>query len=290
MLSCGRLRNTVNCVTSSCLTSLRVLHTAQLTVLCDYVSKACKFTCYTGRNCCFCILIRPSLTADRSILLLLLQLQASVARSTVNAVVSILFGEKSICLPSVMGRLSVSSVFRLCRLSEHKPTHFKRLAACDSKDIDFGECASVITVLCGEFASRFEELRACSSDFHLFTSPFDCVVDDMPDELPMEVVELQCNVELKSKFLASSPLAFFSDDLSERDFPHLVRNAKKIAAMFGSTYCCEQLFSKMKIVKYRYRAQLSDEHLNHILLLSSSSISPDISTLCSEKHQYHSSH
>ena len=72
MLSCGRLRNTVNCVTSSCLTSLRVLHTAQLTVLCDYVS----------RNCCFCVLIRPSLTADRSIWLLLLQLQASVARST----------------------------------------------------------------------------------------------------------------------------------------------------------------------------------------------------------------
>ena len=101
MLSCGRLRNTVNCATSSCLTSLRVLRTAQLTVLCDYVSKACKLSCYTGRNCCFCVLIRPSLTADRSIWLLLLQLQASVARSTVNAVVSILSGEKSICLPSV---------------------------------------------------------------------------------------------------------------------------------------------------------------------------------------------
>ena len=68
MLSCGRLRNTVNCVTSSCLTSLHVLHTAQLMVLCDYVSKACKLTCYTGRNCCFCVLIRPSLTADRSIM------------------------------------------------------------------------------------------------------------------------------------------------------------------------------------------------------------------------------
>ena len=122
MLSCGRLHNTVNCVTSSCLTSLRVLHTAQLTVLCDYVSKACKLTCYTGRNCCFCVLIRPSLTADRSIWLLLLQLQASVARSTVNAVVSILSGEKSICLPSVMGRLSVSSFFRLWRYSRRPAT------------------------------------------------------------------------------------------------------------------------------------------------------------------------
>ena len=131
------------------------------------------------------------------------------------------------------------------QLSEQKPTHFKRLAACESKDIDFAECESVITMLRGELASRFKGLRVCSSDFRLFTSPFDCVVDDVPDELQMEVIEFQCNEKLKSKFLASSPLAFFSDHLSERNFLHLVRNAKKIVAMFGSTYCCEQLFSKI---------------------------------------------
>ena len=60
------------------------------------------------------------------------------------------------------------------QLSEQKPTHFKRLAACESKDIDFAECESVITMLRGEFASRFKGLCACSSDFRLFTSPFDC--------------------------------------------------------------------------------------------------------------------
>ena len=138
------------------------------------------------------------------------------------------------------------------QLSEQKPTHFKCLAACESKDIDFAECESVITMLCGEFASQFKGLCACSSDFCLFTSPFDCVVDDMPDELQMEVIELQCNEELKCKFLASSPLTFFSNHLSEQDFPHLVCNAKKIVAMFGSTYCCKQLFSNMKITKSCY--------------------------------------
>ena len=86
------------------------------------------------------------------------------------------------------------------QLSEQKPTHFKCLAACESKDIDFAECESVITMLRGELASRFKGLRACNSDFHLFTSPFDYVVDDVPDELQMEVIELQCNEELKSKF------------------------------------------------------------------------------------------
>jgi len=54
------------------------------------------------------------------------------------------------------------------------------------------------------------------------------------------------DAQLHVKFLASSPLAFFSEHLSKRDFPLLVRHSEKIAAMFGSTYCCEQLFSKMK--------------------------------------------
>jgi len=62
------------------------------------------------------------------------------------------------------------------------------------------------------------------------------VVDDVLDVLQMELVELQCNMELKSKFLVSSPLAFFRGHLSEHDFPLLVRHSKKIAAMFGSTY------------------------------------------------------
>jgi len=54
------------------------------------------------------------------------------------------------------------------------------------------------------------------------------------------------DTQLHVKFLASSPLAFFSDHLSERDFRLLVRHSEKIAAMFRSTYCCKQLFSKMK--------------------------------------------
>ena len=49
-----------------------------------------------------------------------------------------------------------------------------------------------------------------------------------------------------------------------------------IVAMFGGTYCCEQLFSKMKYTKSRLRSMLSDRHLNDILVLSNSPIEPDI--------------
>ena len=41
-------------------------------------------------------------------------------------------------------------------------------------------------------------------------------------------------------------------------------------------YCCEQLFSKIKYTNFCLRSLLSDRHFNNILLLSSSSIEPDI--------------
>ncbi|KAG0724005.1 hypothetical protein GWK47_041541 [Chionoecetes opilio] len=57
--------------------------------------------------------------------------------------------------------------------------------------------------------------------------------------------------------------------------------------MFGSTYC-EQLFSKINYTKSRLRSQLSDRHLNDILLLSISSIKPDIESLINaELHHPH---
>ena len=53
------------------------------------------------------------------------------------------------------------------QLSKQKPTHFKRLAACESKDIDFAECESVITMLRGEFASRFKGFPSINLSFWL---------------------------------------------------------------------------------------------------------------------------
>ena len=55
------------------------------TVLCDYKSEACKaesLSYLLHWESCFCIFIKPSFTADRFIWLILLQLQASVARLT----------------------------------------------------------------------------------------------------------------------------------------------------------------------------------------------------------------
>ena len=93
-----------------------------------------------------------------------------------------------------------------------------------------------------------ESGRCMAADFKLFTAPFDFLVDDAP--LPMELVELQCNDELKSKFYNSSPLSFSRDiALPSRNFPKYIAHVQRIAAMFVGTYCCEQLFSENEVHK-----------------------------------------
>ncbi|KAG0720046.1 General transcription factor II-I repeat domain-containing protein 2 [Chionoecetes opilio] len=129
-------------------------------------------------------------------------------------------------------------------------------------------------------------VRPLAPGFKLFTSSFDFPVDEAPAPLQMELVELQCNDELKAKYRTASPLSFFRDlVLPANKFPNYIEHVKRIVAMFGSTYSCEQLFKKMKYTKSCIQSQLSDRHLNDILLLSTSSIDPDIESLLHGKQQ-----
>ena len=97
---------------------------------------------------------------------------------------------------------------------------------------------------------------------------------------------MQHNDELKAKFRTSSSLSFCDLILPSNNFSKYIAHVQRIVAMFGSIYCCEQLFSKMKYMKSHLRSQLSDSHLNAILLLSTSSIELDIETLLHGKqHQ-----
>ena len=72
-----------------------------------------------------------------------------------------------------------------------------------------------------------------------------------PASLQKELVELQCNDELKTKHCTVSSLSFFRDlVLPSNKFSKLHWACKHIVAMFGSTYCWEHLFSKIKYTKF----------------------------------------
>ena len=77
--------------------------------------------------------------------------------------------------------------------------------------------------------------------------------------------------------------------MSEEHFPNLREHALKMASMFGTTYKCEQFFSKLNLTKNRLRARLTDNNLSNQLRVAVTSIPPNIEEL-SKKKQSQPSH
>ena len=95
-------------------------------------------------------------------------------------------------------------------------THFKRLRACSPEDISVH--VGIVTQLQEEFSAHFSDLRRYKDDFKLFTSPFDVDVESAPSEVQMELVDLQCSDELKSRFAAVSHADFGGSNSPDQAF------------------------------------------------------------------------
>ena len=120
--------------------------------------------------------------------------------------------------------------------------------------------------------------------------PYSVDVNSAPHELQMEIIELQSSDMLKAKF-DSVPLAnFYVEHVPKSTYPHLHDNAKRVMCMFGSTYCCKQLVSKMNYTKNKLRNCLSDRHLNDVLQISSTKLPIDFNALAITQKQRHPLH
>ncbi|VDL88608.1 unnamed protein product [Schistocephalus solidus] len=119
---------------------------------------------------------------------------------------------------------------------------------------------------------------AVAPTFKIVSTPFDFTYDDAPSDVQLELIELQASDVLLFNFSSCTNLIDFYRQLPHAQFPMFLARAKRVIVMFGSTYSCEQLFSKMKFCNNKLRSQLTDNRLNDILLLNSSSIEPDIAT------------
>ena len=74
-------------------------------------------------------------------------------------------------------------------------------------------------------------------------------------------------------------IEFYKKYLNKRKrFPNLTDHTKK----FGSTYMCEQLFSKMKNIKSKIRLKLPDSHLDSLLILACSNTQGNIEVFLPE--------
>ena len=61
-------------------------------------------------------------------------------------------------------------------------------------------------------------------------------------------------------------------------------------ALFGSTYLCEQVFSKIDFMKSPYRSVMTDKHLENGLRVASISIKVNLNRVVKKKSQLHISH
>ena len=96
----------------------------------------------------------------------------------------------------------------------------------------------------------------------LFQNPFEADVDSCPDELQMEVIELQANDLFKDKFNRDGLVAFCRF-LPKADFPNVKTLASRYLSIFGTTYLCERTFSRMKYVKNNLRSKCPMTTLGH---------------------------
>ncbi|XP_069498920.1 general transcription factor II-I repeat domain-containing protein 2-like [Ambystoma mexicanum] len=145
-------------------------------------------------------------------------------------------------------------------------------------------CVDSLEKLQKEFQFRFKELHLHEQDIQLFRNPFSIDIENVDTIYQMELAELQNCDSLKDAFKSSSLHSFYAS-LPSETYPHLRNHALKMATIFGSTYVCEQTFSRMKHLKSPTRSR----HLHHLLRLAVTNMEPDIDHLVSQK-QAHSSH
>ncbi|XP_077340540.1 general transcription factor II-I repeat domain-containing protein 2-like [Lithobates pipiens] len=112
---------------------------------------------------------------------------------------------------------------------------------------------------------------------------------DNINQLQLELIELHCDSELRSRHQQLSLVNFYRQ-LDKSRFQEIRTLAKKMLSLFGSTYICEKTFSVMNVNKNRVRTRLSDSHLRDILRIKTTAFDPDLAYVLQSRSQFHPSH
>ena len=140
-----------------------------------------------------------------------------------------------------------------------------------------------------ELKRRFQDFKKIEPEFHLISYPFSFDIDAVPENLQLELIDLQSDPALKG-FFNSVKLSEFYESLSSDKYSVLKDYAGKMFSIFGSTYICEQSFSCMKINKNKNRSSLTDENLESVMKISTSNLTPDFKLLVDKCERLHLSH
>ena len=98
----------------------------------------------------------------------------------------------------------------------------------------------------------------------------------------LELIDLECKTELKNKFTSASLMEFYCF-VPDDKYPEVVRNAQRMISIFGSTYLCEQYFSRMKHIKSHLTSKLTQTHLTSASRIATTSLKLDIKKVMLKK-------
>lgn len=157
---------------------------------------------------------------------------------------------------------------------------FKRLVEIDLTDEDQlrEDIKSHMSSLKDELLKYFPDLDD-NIQISLARNPFRCAVDDLPDEIQEEFLELRNNTAAKEEYQLLGISDFWAKMLPI--FPQNSEFALKVLLPFSSTYLCERGFSSLLVTKSKYRNRLMVE--GDLRCALTCHTSPRISELTSKK-------
>nr|KAF6387466.1 hypothetical protein mMyoMyo1_007962 [Myotis myotis] len=180
-------------------------------------------------------------------------------------------------------------IFFSRQISDKVFAHFATLATQKETIQNVKKYSKSLDDLHTEFCRRFSDVEKIDQSLQLVACPLSQNPETAPEEVQLELIDLQSDFVLKEKF-SSLELRDFYASLNEATFPNIQRMAQKILVLFGSTYVCEQTFSVMNINKAPHRSSLTDEHLRSILRIATTKLTPDFDALAKKGDQQHCSH
>ncbi|XP_049947909.1 general transcription factor II-I repeat domain-containing protein 2A-like [Schistocerca serialis cubense] len=158
--------------------------------------------------------------------------------------------------------------------NDGKFCHFPLLGKQKVPGSDSAKIRDYLQSLEAEFTTRFQDFKKIEPQFHVLLYPITADIDTAPQELQLELIDMQAVHTLKEIFSAVTFVDFYKS-LSAEKFPCIKKFAGKMFSIFGSTYICEQSFSCLNINKSKYRNCLTDSNLQAVMRISTSSLTPD---------------
>ncbi|XP_077288029.1 general transcription factor II-I repeat domain-containing protein 2-like [Arctopsyche grandis] len=137
--------------------------------------------------------------------------------------------------------------------------HFPTLKSLNIDESKIKKYGDTIKALSDDFSSRFSDFRVIENSLAIIRDPFLANVDNIPSELQLEILDLQCDTDLKD-FYPREEICKFYNSLNSERFGKIKDFARKITkTQHLSRYACQ--IAVFKVIKSAYIHSECKQHV-----------------------------